>query len=114
MAVAMMRALLVAVAVVAADQIAKMQAIAPARNAGVVTGATPISGATLLAVTLLVLVAFLAVLGRWAVQIGVPAAIPALTAGGMMAHTLDRIRYGGVRDFLATPWLIIDVADLAV
>jgi lipoprotein signal peptidase len=48
------------------------------------------------------------------VQIGVPAIIPALIAGGMAAHLLDRIRYGAVRDFLPTGSFIIDVADLAV
>ena len=29
----------------------------------------------------------------------------------MFAHTLDRVRFGAVRDFLTTSWLIIDVAD---
>jgi lipoprotein signal peptidase len=106
--------LAVVVAVVAADQFAKTQAIAPARNIGVLTGATPISGVALIAVSVMVLAVFLSVIGRWAVQIGVTPLAPALVAGGMFAHTLDRIRFGGVRDFVRTPWLIIDVADLAV
>jgi hypothetical protein len=48
------------------------------------------------------------------VQIGISPLIPALVAAGMAAHTLDRIRFGAVRDFVRTGWLIIDVGDLAV
>lgn len=106
--------LAVGIAVIAADQFAKSQATAHARNVGVLTGARPISGVTLIAVSVLVLAVFLSVIARWAVQIGVTPLAPTLVAAGMFAHTVDRVRFGGVRDFMRTPWLIIDVADLAV
>ena len=54
------------------------------------------------------------VIGRWAVQIGIPPLIPTLVAAGMAAHAIDRVRFGSVRDFLSTGWLIIDVGDIAV
>ncbi|HEX5097249.1 MAG TPA: signal peptidase II, partial [Acidimicrobiia bacterium] len=104
-----------------ADQIAKATVahadtgnFTVAHNPGFVTGWSPVSAAAVICITLLVLATFLASIGRWAVQIGVPAIIPAVIAGGMAAHLLDRIRYGAVRDFLPTGSLIIDVADLAV
>ncbi len=107
--------------IVLVDQIAKSAAarahagmITPARNPdyalGIVGGPTPL----LILGTMLVLALFLAVIGRWAVQVGISPLIPAVIAGGMVANTIDRIRFGAVRDFLATGWLIIDVADLVV
>ena len=38
----------------------------------------------------------------------------AFVAGGMIGNTLDRIRLGSVRDFLVTPWAIVNIADIAV
>ena len=38
----------------------------------------------------------------------------ALIAGGMVGNTLDRIRFGSVRDFLVVPGAIVNLADLAV
>jgi lipoprotein signal peptidase len=107
--------------IVLVDQIAKSAAdrahagmITPARNPdyalGIVGGPAPL----LILGTVLVLALFLAVIGRWAVQVGISPLIPAVIAGGMVANTIDRIRFGAVRDFLATGWLIIDVADLVV
>jgi lipoprotein signal peptidase len=110
-----------ATAVVVADQIAKATVahadtgnLQVAHNPGFLTGWSPVSAAAVIGNTGRVLATFLASIGRWAVQIGVPAMIPALIAGGMAAHLLDRIRYGAVRDFLPAGGLIIDVADLAV
>ena len=40
--------------------------------------------------------------------------MPALVAGGTVGNTLDRIRFGSVRDFLVTPWAIVNLADVAV
>jgi hypothetical protein len=101
-------------AVVALDQAAKISVRQPARNAGFLTGWSPVSVVAVVVVSILVLSGFLAVVGRWAVQIGISPTIPALIAAGMFAHTLDRIRFGGVRDFLTIGWLIVDIADFAV
>ncbi len=107
--------------VVEIDQLAKelaprvhAAAVLPAHNPGFVTGWAPVSTRVVALLSALVVVAFVAVVGRWAVQIGIAPCIPALVAGGMLAHALDRFRFGSVRDFIATPWLIVDVADVAV
>jgi lipoprotein signal peptidase len=109
------------ISVVALDQAVKAavsnvrsSAIDPARNPGFATGWSPVPAIAVILVSVLVLAGFLAVVGRWAVQIGISPVIPALIAAGMFAHTLDRARFGAVRDFLSVGWLIIDVADLAV
>ena len=84
------------------------------RNPGMVTGWSPISVSVLIVMSVAVLLGFLGIIGRWAVQLDISPMIPALVAGGLVAHTIDRIRFGAVRDFLATGWLIIDVGDLAI
>jgi hypothetical protein len=101
-------------AVVALDQTVKISVRQPARNAGFLTGWSPVSVIAVIVLSILVLGGFLAIVGRWAVQIGISPCIPALIAGGMCAHTLDRIRLGAVRDFLSIGWLIVDIADFAV
>jgi lipoprotein signal peptidase len=108
-------------AVVALDQIAKVAAphlrsttIVAARNPGIITGWSPVSVSVLILASVVVLVAFLGIVGRWAVQLDISPLMPALVCGGFIAHTIDRIRFGAVRDFLATGWLIIDVGDLAI
>jgi lipoprotein signal peptidase len=35
-------------------------------------------------------------------------------AGGTLGNVVDRIRLGSVVDFVATPWAIINLADVAV
>ena len=114
-------ALLVGAYVVVLDQIAKAAvanvhsaAIIPARNPGFITGWSPVSAGVVIALTGVVLLGFIAVIGRWAVQIGIPPLIPTLVGAGMAAHAIDRIRFGSVRDFLSTGWLIIDLGDIAV
>ncbi|MDQ1433976.1 MAG: hypothetical protein QOF59_792, partial [Actinomycetota bacterium] len=114
-------ALSVVTAVICADQLTKVfvphnhwSIVEPARNPGVITGWSPVSLSVLILVSVVVLIGFVAVVGRWAVQLDISPAIPALVVGGLLAHTIDRIRFGAVRDFLATGWLIVDVADLAV
>ena len=113
--------LLVGAYVVVLDQIAKSAvagmrsaAIIPVRNPGFITGWSPVSASVVIALSVLVLLGFVAIVGRWAVQIGIPPLIPTLVGAGMAAHAIDRIRFGSVRDFLSTGWLIIDVGDLAV
>jgi lipoprotein signal peptidase len=43
-----------------------------------------------------------------------PAWVPGLLIGGASSNLLDRLVVGAVRDFLATPWAVINLADLAV
>jgi lipoprotein signal peptidase len=114
-------ALLVGAYVVVLDQIAKATVVGmrsariiPVRNPGLITGWSPVSASVVIVLTLLVLIGFMGVVGRWAVQIGIPPMIPTLVGAGIAAHAIDRIRFGSVRDFLSTGWLIIDVGDVAV
>jgi hypothetical protein len=106
--------------IVVVDQVAKILTLQeqsgrfPAHNAGFVTGMAPTSKVVLVGATAVVLAAFVLSVGRWAIQIGIPAVIPAVVSGGIAAHGLDRLRFGAVRDFIATGWLIVDVADFAV
>jgi lipoprotein signal peptidase len=82
----------------------------PAYALGVVGGPAPV----LIGGTVAVLVAFLAFVARPAIAFGVSPLAPALIVGGMLGNALDRIRFGAARDFLVTPWAIVNVADLAV
>ena len=107
----------VVTAVVIGDQLTKavaahggLVAHNPAYALGVIGGPAPL----LIAGTAIVLIAFFALIARPAVAIGVSPIIPALIAGGMLGNALDRIRYGAARDFLRTPWAIVNLADLAV
>src|SRR5262249_49945617 len=68
----------------------------------------------LISLSAVVLVGFLTLVGRSLVRIGVPTFVPALIAGGMIGNALDRARLGAVRDFIHSPWLIFNVADVAV
>jgi lipoprotein signal peptidase len=77
---------------------------------GVVGGPAP----ALIAGTAVVLVAFLALVARRAVQLGVSPLIPAVIAAGMVGNALDRMRFGGARDFVTTPWAIVNLADIAI
>jgi lipoprotein signal peptidase len=111
----------VAGTVVTIDQLAKAAAphlqsalVAPARNPEYAFGAAGGSALALIVGSVVVLVVFLAVIGRLASRVGVSPALPALIAGGMLGNTLDRIHYGAVRDFLVVPGGIINLADLAV
>jgi lipoprotein signal peptidase len=113
-------AVVAAYGIVVADQIAKIfvlrdrTGIQAAHNAGFVTGMAPTSKLVLVAATAIVLALFAGSIGRWAIHIGIPAVIPAVIAGGIAAHGVDRVRFGSVRDFISTGWLIVDVADFAV
>jgi lipoprotein signal peptidase len=48
------------------------------------------------------------------VHAGISPVLPALIAGGMLGNVLDRARFGAVRDFIPTPFAIINLADVAV
>ena len=43
-----------------------------------------------------------------------PSWIPVLLVGGALANLIDRAAFGAVHDFLATPWIILNLADIAV
>lgn len=108
--------------VVLADQLAKLFAsggrpspTSYVPNPGLALGS--FAGPPLLLVfgLVVVLAVFIAVVGRWAVQVGISPIIPGMIAGGSLAHALDRAQFGVVRDFLATPGgIVIDVGDIAV
>ena len=107
----------VAGAVVLDDQLTKavaahagLVAHNPAYALGVVGGPAPL----LIVGTVAVMVAFLALVAGPAVASGVSPLAPALIVGGMFGNALDRIRFGTARDFIVTPWAIVNVADLAV
>jgi lipoprotein signal peptidase len=51
---------------------------------------------------------------RSAVRGRLPAAIPGLLIGGALSNLVDRLLFGSVRDFIATPLIVVNVADLAV
>jgi lipoprotein signal peptidase len=109
--------LVLAGAVVAADQLTKAVAAHqglvrtnPAYALGVVGGAAPL----LVVGSLIVLGAFLAVVAWPASSLGVPPLYPALVTGGLLSNTFDRIGFGAARDYLATPWAIVNLADITV
>lgn len=112
--------LLVAACALATDQTTKVIAshgqpgLFPARNPayafGIVGGSAPV----LVIVALLVLGAFVGVASLLVTRLGISAAMPALIAGGTVGNTLDRMRLGSVRDFVVTPWAIVNLADVAV
>ncbi len=106
-------------AVVACDQLTKARAqhssalVLPVRNPDYVLGHFG-PGAALVVVSSLAVIAFVVAIGRSVTQLGVSSLLPALAAGGMLGNLLDRLRFGAVRDFIVTPWAIVNVADLAV
>jgi lipoprotein signal peptidase len=82
----------------------------PAYAFGVVGGPAP----ALIAVALAVLGAFLALVMLAAPVLGVPPFVTALITGGLLSNTFDRVRFGAARDFVTTPWAIVNLADIAV
>ena len=77
---------------------------------GVMGGSVPV----LIVGTIVVLGVFAVVIVPFAFRVGLPAWIPGLVLGGALSNMIDRARFGAVRDFIATHWAIINVADLCV
>jgi lipoprotein signal peptidase len=77
---------------------------------GVVDASTPV----LVIAALAALAAFAAVVVPLALRVGVALWVPGLVLGGAAANLVDRLRLDGVRDFIATPWGIFNLADLAI
>jgi lipoprotein signal peptidase len=86
----------------------------PARNPdyafGIIGGTAPF----LVIGAVVVLGVFLVVADVLVSRLEISAWLPAVVAGGTIGNTLDRIRFGAARDFLVTPWAIINLADVAV
>jgi signal peptidase II len=61
-----------------------------------------------------VLGVFLVVAYQLVTRLQISPILPALVAGGTLGNVVDRVRLGPVTDFVATPWAIINVADVAV
>jgi lipoprotein signal peptidase len=112
-------------AVVGLDQATKLAAtlaaagqtsglVVPVHNPRVSLG---LAGASLPVMALLMAVGILAA-GGYSLQAAhrghLPAWVPGLLVGGASSNLLDRLVFGAVRDFLATPWAVINLADLAV
>ncbi len=109
--------------VVAADQVSKMLAhagllgtgwVEPVVNPDLALGLAggPSSAESLLGVATLVLAGLVLRRRLLTGRIGVLPA--ALVIGGSMGNLLDRAVYGSVRDFIAGPGMVFNVADVAL
>ena len=116
------RGALVAGAVMVVDQLTKAGATAlgttsvthPVANAefslGLAGGSLPV----MVMVTIAGIVAFGAYVVSQAVLGRLPAWVPGLLLGGALSNLADRVLFGAVRDFVPTPWVLWNLADLAV
>jgi signal peptidase II len=110
--------------VIITDQLTKASAVWAAphsdgamrviQNAG---GTLPVAGIEL-PLMVLIAVAGLATFGRYAAVSALdgrtPAWVAGLLVGGALSNLADRLVLGSVTDFLATPWVVFNMADLAV
>jgi signal peptidase II len=66
----------------------------------------------------LVSMSFLAVMIVWAVRAMAAGRVSSLAAGlligGAASNAIERVARGSVTDYLATPWIVIDLGDVAV
>ncbi len=77
---------------------------------GILGGSVPM----MIVGTIAVLAIFAVVIVPLGHRVGLPAWIPGLVLGGALSNMIDRVRFGAVRDFIATRWAVINVADLFV
>lgn len=110
-------ALVAATAIVIDDQCTKafasqrgLVAHNPAYAFGVVGGPR----LALIAGAVVTLTLFVVVVGRIAAALHISPIIPGVVAGGMLGNALDRVLFGGARDFIHAAGAIVNVADLAV
>jgi lipoprotein signal peptidase len=111
--------------VVTVDQLTKLAAthaaashsgglLVPVRNPRFSLGLAEAS----LPVMALLMAAGIATAGGYALRAAahgrLPVWVPGLLMGGASSNLADRLLFGSVRDFLATPWAVINLADLAV
>jgi lipoprotein signal peptidase len=118
---AALKALTVTAGLVLLDQISKFAAahalsgiVVLPRNPAYAFGIVNGSPARLVIVSIAVIVLVLATVGPIAARYDVSPGIPALITAGTLSNTIDRIRLGAVRDFIVTPWGIINIADICV
>jgi lipoprotein signal peptidase len=111
--------------VVGLDQLTKLAAmlIADGQTSGLVVPvhnsrfSLGLAGASVSVMVLLMAAGIVAAGGYalWAAAGGrLPVWVPGLLVGGASSNLADRLLLGSVRDFLATPWAVINLADLAV
>lgn len=119
------RVALVAMAVIAVDQVTKFMAttLAAGHTSGAVVPLRNSKFSLGLVGTSLPLTVVLCVLGivtfggyvLWASLRGrLPIWVAGFLLGGAVSNLVDRLAGGSVRDFLATPWVVLNLADLAV
>ena len=116
------RGALVAGAVTVVDQLTKAGASAlgntalthPVANAEFSLGLAGGSLSMMVVVTIAGIVAFGAYVVTQAVLGRLPAWVPGLLLGGAASNLADRLLFGAVRDFVPTPWVLWNLADLAV
>ena len=110
--------LLVATGVFTLDQASKDVAVNGSplvpRNPDYAFGLVGGSATALVIGAFVVLGVFLFVAYQLVERLEISPILPALVLGGTLGNVIDRMRLGAVRDFVATPWAIINIADVAV
>jgi signal peptidase II len=109
---------LVAAGVLLIDQASKDVAVHGSplvpRNPDYAFGLVGGSATALVLASFVVLGVFLLVAYQLVVRLEISPILPALVLGGTLGNVADRMQLGAVRDFVATPWAIVNVADIAV
>ena len=108
--------------VIILDQLTKAGATAlgnsavthPVTNAQFSLGLAGGSLTMMVLVTIAGMVAFGAYVVWQAMRGRLPAWVPGLLLGGAASNLADRLVFGAVRDFVPTPWVLWNLADLAV
>ena len=112
-------------AVVAADQVTKAVAghlasghtggaIVPLRNREFSLGLAAAPERVTIIICAVGIVAFGVHVVRATMRHRLHPALAALVVGGATSNLIDRLAAGSVRDFLATPWVVFNLADVAV
>ena len=89
-------------------------ALVPVRTHDFTLGLAHASVPVMVIVMAIGIIALGSYLLRATLQGQVPAWATGLLIGGAVSNLADRLTGGSVRDFLATPWVVLDLADLAV
>ncbi len=115
----------VAAVVIAADLVTKALAFAfaagrtsgpvvPVTNPELLLGAGSGSAALMVVISLAGIVSFGGYLVRSLWRGSLPTYVPGFLIGGSTANLVDRVATGAVHDFIATPWIVLNLADVAV
>ncbi len=105
---------IVAATVAALDQVTKAMAHTPRHNPQYAFGVAGGQTAALCCIAIAVLAVFGLLGWRFADRIGAPSwvLVAMVTASG--SNTVDRVMFGSVRDFIVTPWVIVNIADVVI